>query len=139
MTIFGSPPEHATQDPRKKLISRAVLPLLFFAFLLFIPMKGFSQVTSTDRLSHTVYKFSITDISTPELALPVQMLLMDKPYASSCSFIDECDCFKMSVSSSVEYTELAEALSHGGYALSEEIFVSDGRILKSDPLTIELK
>lgn len=104
-----------------------------------IAASAFLAITATlplqaqDGDQHLVYRFSVQGIATPEAAKPVQVALLDEPFARECHFIDACDCFKLAVNDAIGYAALRGALLAAGYSLGSVVHASDGTTLQPPP------
>jgi len=96
--------------------------LLIICFI--IPLFASSQ--SIDL----VYRFSVNNITSIDSAKQVQLEVIQQSNITSCNFIDECDCFKLTTSSFISYANLKNILLLGGYNLYGDVYLSDGRVLK---------
>ena len=106
------------------------LPVILFFALVFIGFAGNSQSSVTNGEEYTVYKFSVNGVTNPTEAAPIMTLLMEQSFSSSCTFIDDADCFKLSSElNNLTYNALYTALKNEGFNLSTEIATSDGRSL----------
>lgn len=118
-------------NQKSSLTRRVVISLSFLALFVFTPTNSFSQVSSSGHLESTVYKFTVSDVTDPSHANGVQSLLMSNDFISSCTFVDEADCFKLTSSKPLTYETLRDALLSEGFILSEKVLLSDGTIIKS--------
>lgn len=121
----------ATKKSKSTVKSRTLFSMFFVAAFLITPSSIFSQTSSAGHLESIVYRFTITDVIDATQATAVQNLLMTKEFATSCNFIDEADCFKLSSSERITYETLKEALLAEGFILSSEVFLSDGTVIRS--------
>jgi hypothetical protein len=125
-----------TNDYSKKAFSvektNTVFPLpsvvLFAAFLLFANL-SLAQSSASNDQNTIVYKFSVAGVTTPTEAAPVLGLLMEQSFSISGRFIDECDCFKLSTNTEVDYEDLSTPLSDESYLLSDTIENSYGKTI----------
>lgn len=91
-----------------------------------IPLFASSQTQS----NNLVYRFSISNIIDIDSAKQVQYNLLQESMITSCNFIDECDCFKLTTNSFISYNSFKNILYNKGYQLSGDIHLSDGRVLR---------
>ena len=94
-------------------------------FLMMLSGASFSQSTP----SEVVYKFQVQGIIAPQDAKAIQAYFLLEQGATSCSFIDELDYFKLGLPNAVNYAWLKGRLNTNGYALTGKVLVSDGSVL----------
>lgn len=118
------------QKNKKSLIILNPLPVILLLATLVFGFGSHAQSSVTNGPESIVYKFSVSGVANPEEAAEVMALLMEESFSSSCTFIDEADCFKLSSElSDLTYDTLAAALKKEGFELSTEVLTSDGRSL----------
>ena len=94
-----------------------------------------TTIFSFGQNNSLVYRFSVDNIVNIDSAKQVQYELLKETPITSCNFIDECDCFKLTTSSFISYSDLKNILYNKGYRIYGDIFLSDGRILKETTQT----
>lgn len=76
-----------------------------------------------------IYRFTVAQVSEPQLAKQVQHHLSLHPRVAGSVFIDETDVFKVTTTVPLSFPELQQWLAQGGFGLSGPVFGADGTIL----------
>lgn len=76
-----------------------------------------------------VYKFAVEGVVHQRDAKPLVYALMEQPFATGCSFVPECACFKLSTNAPITYAVLREAIAVDGRVLTGDVEVSDGTVI----------
>lgn len=109
--------------------------LAFVALVLSITFgfqQAFAQTSDEDSGYRMMYKFTVDDVQSPEVAEEVMNILRSEPFVVSIYFIDEVDCFKITVFREIEYRELKQPLYDEGYQLANTLEAEDGTLLHAE-------
>ena len=104
--------------------------LLLRALVVLVPwIWGSTSTRAQSTEQELAYKFSVQGITDPVGAKPIQYALMERSFTAFCTFIDECDCFKLSANTAIDYVTLKNVLNENGYVLAGDVLQADGSVL----------
>jgi len=103
--------------------------------LLLLGLGPFSTLLHAQAEGELIYKFTVQGITEPGVAKGLQAQLLQHAGMSSCTFIDACDCFKLSTTEVLDHSALRSLLQSCGQVLTGPVEVSDGTVLTAPTTT----
>lgn len=85
-----------------------------------------------------VYRFALEGVHDPASAKTVQYALLEHPFVRMCTYVQECQCFKLASSIPLDRSMLEALALATGHALEGTVHGSDGTLLPgAEPLDPE--
>jgi len=92
-----------------------------------------TAVTAQEGPGDRVYKFTVAGVNDRDTAKLLQKALMEHAGVSACTYVLECQCFKLAVNMPMDRAMLAQWIAGGGHVLEGDVQVSDGTVLGAPP------